>query len=172
MNKYESIKADMTAALKNGDKLRRLTLADMVATIDKAATSGKKRVEITDSFVDEVLLKYKKTVQEMVDTCPDGAADPKRDAELKARKAEYLMKLAIATEYAPKVIDDKDEIVKMINYWGICNAVSIVSQNKGIIMKSVMPFLKKEGCDMKVAQEALKEAMATGDACVKAVLGE
>ena len=52
MNKYESIKAEMTAALKSGDKLRRLTLADMVATIDKAATSGKKRVEITDAFVD------------------------------------------------------------------------------------------------------------------------
>ena len=67
MNKYESIKADMTSALKNGDKLRRVTLADMVATIDKASTSGKKRVEITDTFVDEVLVKYKKTVQEMVD---------------------------------------------------------------------------------------------------------
>lgn len=172
MNKYESIKADMTTALKNGDKLRRLTLADMVATIDKAATSGKKRVEITDAFVDEVMLKYKKTVQEMVDTCPDGATDPKRDAELKARKAEYLMKLSIALEYTPKIIDDKDEIVKMINYWGICNAVSIVSQNKGIIMKNVMPFLKSKNCDMKIAQEALKEAMATGDACVKAQMGE
>ena len=171
MNKYETIKADMTAALKAGDKLRRLTLADMVATIDKAATSGKKRVEITDAFVDEVLLKYKKTVQEMVDTCPNGAADPKRDAELKARKAEYLMKLSIATKYAPQVIDDKDEIVKMIMYWGVCNAVSICSGNKGIIMKNVMPFLKSKSCDMKVAQEALKEAMATGDACVQAQLG-
>ena len=172
MNKYETIKADMTAALKAGDKLRRLTLADMVATIDKAATSGKKRVEITDAFVDEVLLKYKKTVQEMVDTCPNGAADPKRDAELKARKAEYLMKLSIATKYAPQVIDDKDEIVKMIMYWGVCNAVSICSGNKGIIMKNVMPFLKSKSCDMKVAQEALKEAMATGDACIQAQLGE
>lgn len=169
MNKYETIKADMTAALKAGDKLRRLTLADMVATIDKAATSGKKRVEITDAFVDEVLLKYKKTVQEMVDTCPDGAADPKRDAELKTRKAEYLMKLSIATEYAPQVIDDKDEIVKMIMYWGTCNAVSICSGNKGVIMKNVMPFLKSKSCDMKVAQEALKEAMATGDACASAL---
>ena len=171
MNKYESIKADMTSALKSGDKLRRLTLADIVATIDKAATSGKKRVEITDAFVDEVLLKYKKTVQEMVDTCPDGAADPQRDAELKARKAEYKMKLAITMEYAPRVIDSKDEIVKMINYQGICNAVSIVSQNKGIIMRSVMPFLKSQNCDMKVAQEALREAMAMGDACVQTVLG-
>lgn len=165
MNKYESIKADMTAALKSGNKLRRLTLADMVAAIDKAATSGKKRVEITDTFVDEVMLKYKKTIQEMVDTCPD-------NEKYADKKAEYQAKLAITLEYAPKVIDNKDEIVKMINHWGICNSVSICSGNKGIIMKNVMPFLKKEGCDMKIAQEALKEAMAAGDACVKAQLGE
>lgn len=170
MNKYETIKADMTAALKSGDKLRRLTLADMVATIDKAATSGKKRVEITDAFVDEVMLKYKKTVQEMVDTCPDGAADPKRDAELKARKTEYLAKLAIATEYAPVVVDDIDEIKKMIMLWGCGNQVSIVTQNKGIIMKVIMPWLKQNNCDMKVAQEALKQSMTEGDAAVEAAL--
>ena len=172
MNKYETIKADMTAALKSGDKLRRLTLTDMVATIDKAATSGKTRVEITDAFVDEVMMKYKKTVQEMVDTCPDGAVDPKRDAELKARKAEYLMKLAIATEYAPVVIDDVDEIKKMINLWGCGNQMSIVTQNKGVIMKMIMPWLKQNHCDMRAAQEALKLAMAEGDACVKAQMGE
>lgn len=165
MNKYEVIKAEMTAALKSGDKLRRLTLADMVATIDKMATSGKKRVEITDAFVDEVLVKYKKTVQEMVDTCPD-------NEKYADKKAEYMAKLAIANEYAPRVIDDKDEIIKMINLFGAAQCVSIVSQNKGILMKMVMPFLKKEGCDMKVAQEALKEAMAAGDACVKAQMGE
>lgn len=165
MNKYEVIKAEMTAALKSGDKLRRLTLADMVATIDKMATSGKKRVEITDAFVDEVLVKYKKTVQEMVDTCPD-------NEKYADKKAEYMAKLAIANEYAPRVIDDKDEIIKMINLFGAAQCVSIVSQNKGILMKMVMPFLKKEGCDMKVAQEALKKAMAAGDACVKAQMGE
>lgn len=165
MNKYEVIKMEMTVALKNGDKLRRLTLADMVATIDKAATSGKKRVEITDAFVDEVLLKYKKTVQEMVDTCPD----TEKYAE---KKAEYLMKLAIAAEYAPTVIDDIEEIKKMIYLWGCGNCVSIVSQNKGIIMKMIMPWLKENHCDMKAAQEALKLAMAEGDACVKAQMGE
>ena len=163
MNKYESIKADMTTALKNGDKLRRLTLADMVATIDKASTSGKKRVEITDAFVDEVMLKYKKTIQEMVDTCPD-------TEKYAATKAEYLMKLAIAAEYAPVVIDDVDEIKKMIYLWGCGNQVSIVSQNKGIIMKAIMPWLKQNNCDMKAAQEALKQAMAGGDAAVQAAL--
>lgn len=165
MNKYESIKVEMTAALKSGDKLRRLTLADMVATIDKAATSGKKRVEITDTFVDEVLLKYKKTVQEMVDTCPD-------TEKYADKKAEYLAKLEIAKEYAPIVIDDVDEIRKMINLWGITNAVSITSGNKGVIMKAIMPWLKQNHCDMKAAQEALKLAMFEGDACIAAQMGE
>ena len=163
MNKYEVIKAEMTAALKSGDKLRRLTLADMVATIDKAATSGKTRVEITDAFVDEVLTKYKKTVQEMVDTCPD----TEKYAE---KKAEYLMKLAIATEYAPTVIDDVEEIEKMIYLWGCGNQVSIMTQNKGIIMKMIMPWLKQNHCDMKVAQVALKNAMAKGDSMVDAIV--
>ena len=152
MNKYESIKAEMTAALKSGDKLRRLTLADMVATIDKAATSGKKRVEITDAFVDEMLLKYKKTVQEMVDTCPN----TEKYAE---KKAEYLMKLAIAVEYAPKVIDDSCEIEKLILNFACENNLVLTKSNKGAIMKVIMPFLKQNNCDMKVANGVLNKVI-------------
>ena len=153
MNKYESIKAEMTAALKSGDKLRRLTLADMVATIDKASTSGKKRVEITDAFVDEVLLKYKKTVQEMVDTCPD----TEKYAE---KKAEYLMKLAIAAEYAPKVIDDSLEIEKLVLNFACENDLVLTKSNRGAIMKAIMPFLKQNNCDMKIANEILNRVIA------------
>lgn len=152
MNKYESIKAEMTAALKNGDKLRRLTLADMVATIDKAATSGKQRVEITDAFVDEVLLKYKKTVQEMIDTCPD----TEKYAE---KKAEYLMKLAIAAEYAPKVIDDPCEIEKLILDFACENNLTLTKSNKGAIMKAIMPFLKQNNCDMKISNGILNKVI-------------
>ena len=163
MDKYETLKADMTTALKEGKKLRRLTIADMVASIDKAATAGKTRVAITDALVDEVLTKYVKTVKEMIDTCPD-------DIKYADRKSEYMIKLAIAEEYAPKIIDDVDEIVKMVNYWGICNAVSITSGNKGVIVKNVMPFLKKQGCDMKAAKMAVDKAMAQGDVVREAQL--
>jgi uncharacterized protein YqeY len=164
MNKYEQIKVDMNAALKAGHKLRRMTLADMVASIDKASIACKTRVEITDALVDEVMTKYVKTVQEMIDTCPDG--DKYAD-----RKSEYIIKLEIAKEYAPTVITDVDEIKKMIYLWGCGNQVSIVSQNKGIIMKAIMPWLKQNHCDMKAAQEALKQAMADGDAAVVRALG-
>ncbi len=150
MNKYETLKADMTAALKAGDKERRLTLADMVATIDKAATSGKTRVEITDAFVDEVLAKYKKTVQEMVDTCP---------ADRTELKAQYENKLAIALEYAPKVVEDPDEIEKLILNFACDNNLVLTKSNKGAIMKSIMPFLKQNNCDMKIANGILNKVI-------------
>lgn len=163
MSKYETLKADMTAALKEGNKIRRITIADIVASVDKATIGAKSRAVITDQLVDEVLIKYHKTVKEMIDTCPN-------DEKYADRKAEYIAKLAIVEEYAPKVIDDVKEIVKMINYWGICNAVSITSGNKGIIMKNIMPFLKKEGCDMKAAKEAVEIAMKQGDVIIEAQL--
>lgn len=152
MAKYERIKQDMTTALKNGDKLRRITLADMIAAIDKVATSGKIRVEITDGLVDETLTKYQKMVQEMIDTCPDSA-------KYANRKAEYEIKLAIVKEYAPIVVESADEIQKMIRLWSCANQVAIVPQNRGMIMKMIMPWLKENHCNMKVAQVVLKSMM-------------
>lgn len=152
MNKYEILRADMIAALKSGNKFRKLTLSDIIATIDKTATAGKTRVEITDAFVDEVLIKYEKTVQEMISTCPD-------TEKYATQKQEYIDKLNIVQEYAPKVIEDINEIKKMINLWSCGNQIAIVNQNKSIIMKSVMPWLKQNHCDMKMAQIAIKEML-------------
>lgn len=150
MNKYETLKADMTAALKTGDKERRLTLADIVATIDKTATAGKTRVEITDALVDEVLIKYKKTIQEMVDGCP---------ADRTKLKAEYENKLAITLEYAPKVVDDPFEVEALILNFACENNLVLTKSNKGAIMKAIMPFLKQNNCDMKVANGVLNKVI-------------
>ena len=150
MNKYETLKADMTKALKDGDKERRLTLADIVATIDKTATAGKTRVEITDALVDEVLIKYKKTIQEMIDGCP---------ADRVKLKAEYENKLTITLEYAPKVIDDPFEIETLILNFACENNLVLTKSNKGAIMKAIMPFLKQNSCDMKIANGVLNKVI-------------
>ena len=150
MNKYEAIKTDMTVALKNNNKLLRLTLADIIATIDKASMSGKTRAEITDEFVNDVLIKYKKTVQEMIDTCPD-------DEKYAGRKAEYKAKLAIVANYAPRVLDDPFEIETLILNFCCDNDIVLTNANRGAIMKNVMPYVKQCNCDMKVAQEVLKK---------------
>ena len=150
MNKYETLKADMTTALKDGDKERRLTLADIVATIDKTSTSGKTRLEITDALVDEVLIKYKKTIQEMVDGCP---------ADRTKLKAEYENKLAITLEYAPKVVDDPFEVETLILNFACENNLVLTKSNKGAIMKALMPFLKQNNCDMKIANGVLNKVI-------------
>ena len=146
MNKYEQIKADMTAALKNGDKLRRLTLADMVATIDKAATAGKTRIEITDTLVNDILTKYKKTVQEMIDTCPD-------TEKYADKKAEFKNRLTIAMEYIPKLITDENEIKNMV-LDALNGEYALEKKNRGQIMKIVMPILKGK-TDMAVANKVI-----------------
>lgn len=157
------IKSDMNIALKNGDKIRRAVLADMAASIEKAATAGKTRVEITEKLIDEVLIKYKKTVQEMIDTCPttEKYAD---------RLAEYKAKMEIVKEYAPKIIDDPNEIQRLIRNFCVSHAMILSSTNKGTITKAIMPFLKSSGCDMKVAKSALDQAIVNGDIVIEAMI--
>lgn len=147
---YEKIKSDMIQALKDGNKARRAVLADIVATIDKAAIAGKTRVEINDQLVNEVLTKYKKTVQEMIDTCPDSE-------RYAARKAEYVYNMTVVEEYAPKLIEDESELEALIKQLCAEIGAELVPANKGSIVRIVMPALKTRNCDMKKAQSVLNK---------------
>lgn len=149
MSKFEKIKQDSNIALKQGDKMRRLVLSDICASIEKASITNKSRTEITDDFVDDVLIKYQKTVQEMIDTCP-------KSAQYADRLAEYNNKLTIVEEYAPKVMDNYDEIKATIEYW-IAQDLNIPFNNKGLFMKHLMPECKAARMDMKVANKVLNE---------------
>lgn len=146
---YEKIKEDSNVALKQGDKMRRLVLSDICASIEKASISAKSRSLITDELVDETLIKYKKTVQEMVDTCP-------KTEQYAAKLAEYQAKLAIVEEYAPKVISDYNEIMEYIDYWMVQD-IHIPIDNKGNFIRSLMPECKAKHFDMKVANKVLND---------------
>jgi uncharacterized protein YqeY len=74
-------------------------------------------------------------------------------------KAEYENKLAITLEYAPKVIDDAFEIETLILNFACENGLVLTKSNKGAIMKTIMPFLKQSGCDMKVANGVLNKVI-------------
>ena len=129
--------------------MRRLVLSDICASIEKASISAKSRSIITDQMVDEVLIKYKKTVQEMVDTCP-------KTEQYATKLTEYQTKLAIVEEYAPKVVSDYNEIKEAISYW-ITQDLTIPTNNKGAFMKSLMPDCKAKHFDMKVANQVLND---------------
>lgn len=141
----EKIQAEMIQAMKNKNKVRRTVLSDIVATVKNAAIDQKCRNDIPESLVDSILLKYKKTTQEMIDTCPADRVDT-----LEA----YKKQMEIVNEFAPVLITDADDVKKMINYILSCNGLAPVKQNKGLIMKMVMPVLRGK-VDLAVANKVI-----------------
>ena len=69
------LKTDMAAALKNGQTLMRSVLSDAIAAIQKTAIDRKQKDNITEELVNEVLLKEKKIIQEMIESCPENRTD-------------------------------------------------------------------------------------------------
>lgn len=158
----EILNRDMITSWKQGDLFMKNVIANMIDVVKKASMTAKGRVEITEQLVDETLQKYQKTVQEQYDTCPDSAADPQRDAELKQRKADYLKELSIVKEYAPQLLTDyneiKDAVVALLSEYGPVDALSSKS-NRGTVMKLVAPAMKGKA-DMAVVNKVVNDLLA------------
>ena len=61
--------------------------------------------------------------------------------------------MIVVKEYAPRIIEDSEEIKKIII--SICEEKNISLSDRSSI-KVLMPALKSAGCDMKVAQSVIK----------------
>lgn len=137
----ERLETERDAARKNGDKARLLVLNDILATVRRAETAGKKKVELTESMIDEALLKYRKMLK-------DGIAQLPPEAEL---RETYESQLAILMEFCPAVMDDEIAIKEMIEVALRLHGISPSKKNKGLIMKTLMPIFKKNYVDTDVA---------------------
>ena len=146
----EKLQSEMIVAMKEKNKVRKDTISSLIGAIKKTAIDKKCRDNITEELVNEVILKEKKTVQEMIDTCP------KERTEL---LQEYTERLNVIIEFAPKLVTDKDEIKRMIFATLLDSSeIEINKKNKGIIMKHVMPQMKGKA-DMSVVNEVLGELL-------------
>ena len=143
----ETLQSEMIKAMKAKDKSRKDTISSLIGAIKKTAIDKKCKDNITKELVNEVILKEKKTVQEMIDTCP------------KDLLYEYQIRMAIISEFAPKLVTDKDEIKRMIlQVLPDSSEININKANKGQIMKVVMPTMKGKA-DMKLVNEVLGELL-------------
>lgn len=149
---YEKIRTDVNEALRQGDEVLRKTLLDVIASINSASMTSTGRLEITDELVEKVLLKYLKTVQEMVDTCPD-------TPQYAAKKAEYLEKLSIIKTYAPRTIDNPEEIESLILRFCEVEGITLAKENIVGVRKAVMPYMKSQRCDMKIVNQVLSKIL-------------
>jgi uncharacterized protein YqeY len=144
----ETLQSQMIVAMKNKDKLRKSVLSGLVDAVKKAAIDKNCRDNITEALVDEVLLKYKKLVQEQVDTCPADRVDTLVD---------YKAQLAIVAEFAPTLITNEVEIQNAI-LDAINGEIEFSKVNKGKIMKIIAPIFKGKA-DMGIVNKVLGEML-------------
>lgn len=127
-------------ALKNGNTNTKRALSDMIDACQKAAITPKGRVELTEQLVDETLIKYQKTVQEMIDTCP---------ASYPEKLHQYQEDMEVVKMCAPQLITDKAEIETKVREIAGTAGIDLLKANRGVLMKSVSMELKGKA-DMKI----------------------
>ena len=129
----EKLKSEMISAMKSGDKFRKNVISAMIAQIKNVAIDKNCRDNITEDMVNEVLLKYKKMTQEMIDTCP---------LERTETLEEYKKQMTVVSEFAPTLITDETEINAIIIELTNKNDIELIKSNRGNIMKVVAAELK------------------------------
>ena len=140
----ETLQKEMMNALKAKDKFRKKTISSLIGAVLTAAIDKKCRDNITEDIVNGAILKEKKTVQDMIDTCPADRVD---------LMEEYKQRMAIIDEFVPKMMSEDEirtEISKVLD--------TGVAKNKGVIMKVVSPMFKGKA-DMKLVNQIVSEIL-------------
>lgn len=133
----EILQKEMIMAMKNKDKERKDTISSLVQAVKKFGIDNMCKDNITEEQVNAVILKEKKTMQEMIDTCPEDREDLSRG---------YKSKMMIIDEFAPVLMTSKKEIQDFVNSLDI----ELTKANRGIIMKAL-----KGKADMKIANQVV-----------------
>lgn len=145
----EMLQSAKIAAIKARDSETKRVLSDMIDACQKASITSKGRVEITEQLVDETLIKYQKTAQEMIDTCPSSYED-----KLKQYKAD----MEIVKQYAPQLITDKETIAKKVKEIAGAQGIELVKANRGALMRSISAELKGKA-DMKIVSAVVGDIL-------------
>lgn len=145
----ETIRKDMISAMKENNKLKKEVLSSILSTAKNMAIEKGCKDNITEDIVNAAILKELKTANEMLDTCPSDRAD-----QLK----EFTSRIEIIREYSPKMMD-KEEIIDFIKEATQGNNIELIVQNKGKIMKAIMPHLKGKA-DGKLVNSVVQELLS------------
>ena len=137
----EKLQAEMIAAMKSKNKLRKETISSIVQAVKKFGIDNMCKDNITEEQINAVILKEKKTMQEMIDTCPEDREDLSRS---------YKSKMMIIDEFAPTLMTSKNEIQDFVNSLDI----ELTKANRSIIMKAL-----KGKVDMKIANQVVSSML-------------
>lgn len=147
MSRTDDVRKAMVEAMKAKDKETKDTLSMLLAALKNKAID--KREALTEEEEIQVVLKEIKQTKESLELTP---------AERTDLANEYKARLAVLEQFAPKMMD-ADEIKAIIS--GVLSDLGIESptpQDKGKIMKELMPKVKGKA-DGKLVNEIVTSFM-------------
>ncbi|MBQ4289131.1 MAG: GatB/YqeY domain-containing protein [Clostridia bacterium] len=148
MTKIEQVRTEMMNALKAGDKEKKNALSLLLSALKNKQID--KMSDLTEEEENQVVYKEIKEAQETIDTTP---AD-RTDIIDECRK-----RIEVYSEFAPKLMGE-DEIRPIIE--SVLSELGIdkpVPQDKGKIMKALMPKVKGKA-DGKIVNQLVSSLFA------------
>jgi uncharacterized protein YqeY len=131
MTKIDLVRTDMMKALKAGDAKRKEALSLLLSALKSKAID--KRADLTEEEENAVVYKEIKEAQEAIDTAPAGRSDIVE---------EHQFKIAVYSEFAPQRMGEDEISAAIQNVLGQLGIEKPAPQDKGRIMKTLMPLVK------------------------------
>lgn len=128
----EQLQKELTTAMKEKNKFKKEVIASLLSTAKNMAIEKGCKDNITEDIVTAAILKEKKSTTEMIDSCPTNRID---------KLKEYTNRMEIINFYAPKMMTGDEIRVKALELLQ-SKGIGLAKQNKGQIMKEIMPFFK------------------------------
>lgn len=144
----EMLSKEMITAMKNKDRFRKDAISVLIGAAKKVAIDRGCRDDVPESIVTEVILKEQKTLNEMIDSCPEDRPE---------KLAEYKARAAIVAEFAPKMMTE-DEIAMELGMYCTLEGLELTKANRGAIMKGFMSTIKGRA-DGKLANKVITEML-------------
>lgn len=145
----EQLKKDLVITMKKGDEIEKSAIRTLIAAATNAAIAKNQKDNITEEIVDAAILKEKKTLEEMVAGCPKDRTD---------LLEQYTSTLMVINHYAPTLMDDPEEIRAIVVGELAAAGIEATKANKGIVMKTLIPFFKGKA-DMKIVNQIIMEEL-------------
>lgn len=130
MDRIETVRAAMTAALKAGDKPRKDALSLLLSALKNKQID--KRAPLSEEEENAVVYKEIKEAQETLDTTP---------AERVDIIAEAKLRMAVWAEFAPERMGE-EEVRAVVQQTIAELGGGLTAQDKGKLMKVLMPKVK------------------------------
>ena len=144
----EMLSKEMIIAMKNKDRFRKDAISVLIGAAKRVAIDRGCRDDVPESIVTEVILKEQKTLNEMIDSCPENRPE---------KLAEYQARAAIVAEFAPKMMTE-DEIAMELGMYCTLEGLELTKANRAAIMRGFMPTIKGRA-DGKLANKVITEML-------------